>query len=312
MSILITGGMGSLGQYLTTKLLNENLNKKIILFDLRANDSFLKTYGNKIEFVEGNINYFSDIISAIKKYEVDEIFHLATGLSSKINVNPYFGFKINLEGTINILEMARLYEMKKVIFISSISTFGNNVEEPVKNDARQLPTNLYGITKVACELWGLYYYQNYGIDFRALRFPRLVNPGRYEKGASSYPSLMIEKAIKNEPYQIDYDKGFRVPIIYIKDAVDALMLLYHSKEGKGKIFNINGLMPTAQEIVEEIQKQNPKASLSFNKKPIKSLLSIPLEYDDSEAKKYLGWKLTYDLEKIIKSFNEELQLLKKG
>jgi threonine 3-dehydrogenase len=309
MSILITGGMGSLGQYLTKKLINENLNKKIILFDLRANDSFLKTHGNKIEFVEGNINYFSDLTSVIKRYEIDEIFHLAAGLSSKINENPYFGFKINLEGTINILEMARLYEMKKVIFISSISTFGTNVVEPVKNDARQFPTNLYGITKVACELWGLYYYQNYGIDFRALRFPRLVNPGRYEKGASSYPSLMIEKAIKSEPYQINYDKEFRVPIIYIKDAIDALMLLYYSKQGKGKIFNINGLIPTAQEIVEEILKQFPNAPLSFNKYPIKSLLSIPLDYDDSEAKKYLGWKSTYDLKKLISSFNEELQRL---
>lgn len=100
-----------------------------------------------------------------------------------------------------------------------------------------------------------------------------------------------------------------MPIIYIKDAIHALMLLYDSKEGKGKIFNINGLTPTAQEIVEEILKQNPEASLSFNKNPVKLLLSIPLEYDDSEAKKYLCWKRTYDLKKMISSFIEELQRL---
>lgn len=306
MSILITGGMGSLGQYLTKRFIKENFHKRIVLFDLKADHSFLNKYQESIEYVEGNINYWSDLIHVFRKYKVNEVFHLAAGLSSKIGENPYFGFKINLEGTINILEMARLFEIKKVIFISSISTFGNDAVEPVSNDARQLPTNLYGITKVACELWGLYYYQNYGIDFRALRFPRLVNPGRYEKGASSYPSLMIEKAIKNEPYQVDYDQKFKVPILYIQDAIHALMLLYYSKNSQGKIYNINGLTPTAQEIVTEILKQRPKAPLSFNKTPIKPQLSIPLEYDDSEAKKDLGWQITYNLEKIIASFIKEI------
>lgn len=307
MSILITGGMGSLGRYLTSRLIQEKYNKKIVLFDLKADHSFLEKCEGRVECVEGNINYWSDLIYTIEKYKINEIFHLAAGLSSKIKDNPYFGFKVNLEGTINILEMARLYGMNKVIFISSVSTFGPDVVEPVKNDARQFPTNLYGITKVACELWGLYYYQNYQVDFRALRFPRLVNLGRDGQGAAAYPSLAIEKAVRNEPYQINYDKQFQVPMIYIKDAINALMLLYQSERSKGKIYNINGILPTAQEIVSEISKQLPESPLTFTQNPPHPNLSIPLQYDDSEAKSELGWRLEYTLEKMIKAFINEIR-----
>ena len=305
MAILITGGTGSLGSYLARKMIIEGF-KNIILFDLKPNYKIIKEIVNQVYVEEGNINYWPDLIKIVNKYKIREIIHLVAGLSTKIKENPYFGFKVNLEGTVNILEIARLYNIKKVIFTSSISTFGLDVDEPVKENYCQRPTNLYGITKVASELWGLYYYREYGCDFRALRFPRLVNPGRLKEGIAAYPSLMIERAIRGQAYEVEVDQDYQIPIIYIKDAVNSLLLLNKKTVVETRVYNINGLLPTAKEIVEAIKKCVPNALLDFSNNPIKSHLAIPLKYDDAKAREELGWKLEYSLEKMINDFNKEI------
>ena len=196
MSILITGGTGSLGIYLA-KAIREQYPDNIVLFDYRLDPSRLVGFENKVTVVSGNVAYWPDVVNTIQKYGVKEIFHLAAILSTESMQNPFASFKVNLEGTINILEAARILKISKIIFPSTVASFGPGLPEPVDENAPQIPTNLYGITKLSGELWGRYYHQQYDIDFRALRFSRIVNAGRTGSGVALFPSRMIEDAILN-------------------------------------------------------------------------------------------------------------------
>ena len=306
MSILITGGTGSLGSFLAKEMVKRDY-QDIILFDYNPDYERISDILNKVKVAAGNITDWTDVVSVMKEHGVREVFHLAALLSTEIKEKPFSGFKVNVEGTVNILEASRILGVKKLIFVSSISTFGPGLPEPVKETYRQQPTNLYGITKLVGELWCLYYWQEYNIDTRILRFPRIVNPGRRGKGVALFPSLMIEKAAIGEYYEIEVSEEYKVPIIYIKDAVDVLISLYETRQIKSRVYNINGLLPTAKEILETVKKYVPGARLKFSKKPIVPHLTIPLRYDDSKAKNELGWRIGYTLDKMIEDFINEVQ-----
>jgi nucleoside-diphosphate-sugar epimerase len=306
MSILITGGAGLLGSSLAKELINQGYND-IVLFDVQPNYKLGEDILKKAKVIMGDITLWTDLTNVIATYEVDEVFHLAAILSSESEQNPTKAFRINVEGTVNLLEISRMNKVKHVIFPSTIATYGPDVIEPVDEKQRQEPTNIYGVTKVACELWGLYYYRRYGVDFRAVRFCRLVNPGREGGGAASFPSLMIQKAALGEPYESEVQDDYRIPLIYMKDAVNALFLLFKAEEVKTRIYNLSGLAPTAREILNIIKKYIPDCSLRFPAKKTVSHLQIPLRYEDSKAREELGWAPKFNLEEMIKDFVEEVK-----
>ena len=306
MAIMITGGTGSLGSYLARGLLGKGY-RDIVLFDAYPNYQRVSDLVEKVRVVSGNINNWADIAGTIEEYHIREVFHLAAILSSEAREKPLQALKINVEGTVNILEASRMFGIQKVIFISSISTYGPGVPEPVDENQRQLPTNLYGITKLSCELWGLYYWRQYNIDFRAVRFPRIVNPGRSGTGVALFPSSMIENAALGKFYDVEVGEEYRVPIIYVKDAVGVLLALYAAPEVKTRVYNINGLVPPAKEILQVVQKYIADAPIQFSQSPITPHLEIPLHYDDTKAQKELDWSIGYPLEEMVKDFIDEVR-----
>lgn len=304
MAIMITGGTGSLGSYLARGLLDRGYHD-IVLFDAFPNYKRIGDLTEKVGVVTGDVNDWVDIAGTIEKYHVREIFHLAALLSSEVREKPLRALKINVEGTVNILEASRMFGIQKVIFISTVSTYGPGLPEPVDEAQRQQPTNLYGITKLSCELWGLYYHHQYDIDFRAVRFPRIVNAGRSGTGVALFPSSMIEDAALGESHEVEVGEEYRVPIIYVKDAVEVLLALYTAQEVKTRVYNINGLIPTAREILEAIRKYIPDAPIAFSSSPITPHLAIPIRYDDAKAREELGWSMGYSLDEIVEDFIDE-------
>jgi nucleoside-diphosphate-sugar epimerase len=311
MSILITGGTGSLGASLAKEMINEGL-EGIVLFDYRPDYERVAEIAKKVEIVSGNITNWPDVVRAIKEYKVKNIFHLAALLFTESMERPYASFKINLEGTVNILEAARLFSIEKVIFASTIATFSPGLPEPVKEEAPQAPKSLYGITKLTGELWGLYYHEQYDIDFRALRFARIVNAGRIGFGTALFPSSMIEDAIRRKDHEVEVPEDYKVPIIYIKDAVRALLLLYKANRIKTRIYNIGGILPAAKEIMEKLKALLPDAPLSFAKNPVTPALAMSLSYDNSKASEEFGWEMQYDLEAMVRDFIKEVQRKEEG
>jgi threonine 3-dehydrogenase len=307
LSILITGGTGSLGACLAKALLEEGFRDRMVLFDYRPDYGRVAEFANRVEIVSGNIADWPDVVRTIKEYEIKNIFHLAALLFTESMEKPYASFKINLEGTVNLLEAARMYSVEKVIFASTIATFSPGLPEPVKEGAPQVPGSLYGITKLAGELWGRYYHNQYGIDFRALRFARIVNAGRSGAGTALFPSSLIEDAALKREHEVTVPGDYRVPITYIKDAARALVMLYQAAEAKTRIYNINGIFPSAKEIMDKVKAYIPDAPLRFAKDLAAPPLVIPLSYDDTSATAEFGWEMKYDLDAMIADFIQEVQ-----
>jgi len=141
-------------------------------------------------------------------------------LSATAGENPLAAYMVNANGTFHILEAARLFGVEKVIFLSTITTYGSGIPERVNDDVVQRPQTIYGVTKVFGERLGEYYHRKFGINFRGVRFPAIIGPGRDGDGASSYSSPIVVLLFKSQQQvgfnQVYIDEATRIPLLYIK------------------------------------------------------------------------------------------------
>lgn len=307
MTSLVTGGAGFIGAHLTRKLVSED--ESIVVFDAAANPRRIGAIESKVKIVRGDLAVWSDVVEAVRAAKPDKIYHLGAVLSAYAEENPLGTFGVNFMGTINVLEAARLFDVESVAYTSSVASYGPGLRQPVPEESPQQPHTVYGISKVFSELWGLYYQRRHGLDFRALRFPSVVGPSRGPGGASAYTTLIIEKAALGEPYEIDVDEDARMPVLYVKDAVKALVQLMDATNARSRVYNIAGISPSATEIVGEVTKRIPDAKFRFAPRPeiVAIIDSWPDALDDSKARKEWGWRLSYPLHKLVEDFVAEVR-----
>lgn len=175
MSILITGGYGLIGSELARTLIENGEN--VWLLDKWIAPQRFSGVERKGTVVQADLGNFSKVLEAVRESRPTVIFHLGGMLSFPSNADPQSAFATNVAGTYHVLEAARLFQIPKVIFTSTIATYGLDIQEPVINDfTLQRPITMYGSTKVFGELLGRFYKTKYGIDFRAVRFPAVVGP----------------------------------------------------------------------------------------------------------------------------------------
>jgi nucleoside-diphosphate-sugar epimerase len=306
MAILITGGSGFIGSALARTLLEKNY--KIILFDIAPP----KTEWKGIYFIKGDISNWAEVMNVIKEKKIKYIFHLAAMLSAQCEANPWAAFQVNVLGTYNVLEASRLFNIKKVIFTSSMGVYGKVPTGVVDDETIQRPQILYGVTKVFGELIGLYYHRRFGIDFRGVRFPQLVGPGVKSEGYGQYLPKMIEASLKGVSFEAWVSKETSIPIMYIKDAIRCLLELFEAEEDriKTRVYCVGQILPspTARDLLEEIRKHFPNASITFRPDPkaMDVLQSIPTKLDDTNARKEWGWSIRYGLKEMVDDFIKEL------
>ncbi len=317
MTKLITGGTGFLGSQLAYALIERD--EDVALFDLNINSDRINGIKDKVELIQGNLSVYSEVFNAIRDQKIEGIYHLGSMLSVPSEANPWASFQVNVCGTMNVLEAARLFNVEKVIFASSLATYGLGVPKILREDTLQRPTSMYGCGKLYCELLGRFYRKKFGLDFRTFRAPTLVGPGVRTPGVTQYVSLMIENAALGKPYECYVSKDTKIAgIMYFKDAVRALIMLYKAHREKIVTVNYNacGLREpiTAIELEEVIRKHVPGFSTSY--KPDKEIVDYLSKYkdtmqfiDDSNARKEWGWDVLYpDLESIVKDFIREVQM----
>ncbi len=315
MTTLITGGSGFLGNYLAKELVNKG-EKVISMYSSNPNLlPYVKDIEDKIVKVQGDLSRWQDIFDIITKHGVTKIYHSGAFLSQLAEEYPSKAFEINLLGTWYVLEAARMFDLEQVIFVSTVASFGDYISDPVKNTDPQYPHTMYGVTKVSSERLGEYYKRKFGVDFRGVRLPSVIGPGRGPGGVSAYSTLIVETPAKGKPYDVFVEEKSRMPMLYVKDATKCLINLAEANEDNlnYRVYNIQGFSPTAGEMVKEINKVLPEAEINF--KPEEDKVSIvnswPDELDDTEAKKDWNWQPDYDLESTIKDFVHEVQELHK-
>jgi threonine 3-dehydrogenase len=311
---LVTGGTGFIGSIVAKLLLDAG--QAVATFDLRPNSPVLESYGTQWTHIQGNLGNLGEVLTAIETCRPDRIFHLGALLSTPSEENPQASFSANVMGIQHVLEGARLFGVRQVIYSSTIGTFGLDLEGLTVIDDRTLqrPLTMYGCGKLFGELLGRYYQRRYGIDFRSVRLPAVVGPGAKTKNVSIYNAWAIERSVLGEPYEIFVTPETACPVIYFKDAARSFLEISRPPIERVKTMNylLAGVdpMPTAGGLRTAVLRHVPDAKLTFNPDPLAMAyheMSRGVRWDETAALTEWDWNAEYDLNAMVEDFIKELK-----
>ncbi|MCH8062105.1 MAG: NAD-dependent epimerase/dehydratase family protein [Chloroflexi bacterium] len=313
MSTLVTGGAGFIGAEVVHGLLAGG-EKRPFIFSRNPNMRLLDDVADQVELISGDLGNFSHVLDAVKAARPEVIYHFGAMLSLPSDADPAAAIHTNAMGTFHVLEAARLFDVRQVIFSSSISVYGSGIHGDVIDDfTLQRPQLFYGVTKVFGEQMGLFYRRKYAVDFRCIRYPSVIGPGARTPGAVQYTSWVIEECAKGNPFTINVNPDTRVPVMYIKEAGQAAIMLAEAPVESIKTvnYNIDGVKPSpsAGELADAVRAKLPDAKIEFKPDPeLQAILDEAIRpFDDTNARNEWGWQPGYRLERIVDDFLGELK-----
>lgn len=295
MKVLVTGAGGFIGRYLLPALVARG--HAVVATDLRppadAADSAAITWHAL------DVSRPEEVYKRMLASRPDAVIHLVSWLAAPCEANPLRGWEINFRSTQYLLDAGLAAGLRRFVFTSSISVFGRGVPEPVRDDAVKEPATIYGQTKLACEHLLRWYRNKHGLAVGAVRFPWVYGPGRETGITAMYSSKLLDAIARHEALDIAFgeEKG---DWLYVKDAVKALLLLLGADSVPQVAYNIMGGLYTVREAMAVAQRVEPAARISFRDAAKASDNPYPLSYDDSAARRDLGWAPDYSLEAGIR------------
>ncbi|OGP87867.1 MAG: hypothetical protein A2157_10700 [Deltaproteobacteria bacterium RBG_16_47_11] len=298
MSILVAGGSGFIGSHLVRKLIG--MGERVVIFDQFANIEAIDDIRDKVKVVQGDATNIVDILHAVEENEVRDIYDLVGLLVNVSQEKPLLALKVNVESTLNFLEASRILKLGKVIFTSSVAVYDPKEQPPVAEGAPLRPTSVYGATKVLSEFYGMHYNKLFGVDFRALRFTTIYGLGKYG-GATGACSVLIENSALGRPTKVEVADAV-TDWLYIKDAVNSLVLARKVDSLKERVYNIGGSTHAVYQVADMVRKFVPDANIELEAKKV---FPWPPSYDCTRAQLELGYKPLFDIENGIRDFIDE-------
>ncbi|MEL7647361.1 MAG: L-threonine 3-dehydrogenase [Sedimentibacter sp.] len=311
--ILITGALGQIGSELTLEMRKIYGSGNVVASNRRAKEGHEELIASgPFEIVD--INDLQTLSAAVDKHKINTIVNLAAILSAVGERDPQQCWNINMNGLYNVLETAR--EKNCMVFTpSSIAAFGPSTpKDSTPQDTIQRPTTMYGVTKVAGELLCDYYFKKFGVDTRGVRFPGLISyktlPGG---GTTDYAVHIYYEALKSKKYTSFIRKGTYMDMMYIRDALSAIIELIEADPGRLKhrnAFNVTAMSFDPETLAASIRKFIPEFELSYDVDPIRQEIadSWPNSLDDSAARQEWDWNPKYDLDSMTKDMLEKLRV----
>lgn len=310
--ILITGALGQIGTALTARLRETYGTDNVIASDIQKPEHSSVVTDGIFEYLD--VTNQSLIEELVQKYKVDTIIHLAALLSAVAEAKPQLAWELNMGGLINALEVARTYGLK-FFTPSSIGAFGPETpKDKTPQVTLQRPTTMYGVTKVSGELLCDYYYQKFGVDTRGVRFPGLISyealPGG---GTTDYAVDIYYEALKSGAYTSFIDKGTYMDMMYMPDAVEAIVQLMEAPAEQlvhRNAFNVSAMSVCPEDFEKAIQAHLPDFKLSFKVDSVRQTIaeSWPNAIDTTAAQIEWGFSPNYTLEKMTADMLEKLNV----
>ncbi|MCT8975618.1 L-threonine 3-dehydrogenase [Clostridium sp. CX1] len=310
--ILVTGSLGQIGSELVMHMRNIYGNDNVIATDIRRIEGMPAVESGPFEIVD--VLDSKAMAEVAKKHNADTIIHLAALLSAVAEAKPVLAWEINMGGLFNALEVAR--ELNCSFFTpSSIGAFGPSTPKvKTPQDTIQRPQTMYGVTKVSGELLCDYYFKRFGVDTRGVRFPGLISyetlPGG---GTTDYAVDIYYEALKNGKYTSFIDKGTFMDMMYMPDALNAIVTLMEADPKKlihRNAFNITAMSIEPEMVAAEIKKHIPSFEINYDVDPVRQGIanSWPDSIDDSAAREEWGFNAKYDLALMSKDMLEKLRV----
>ncbi len=298
MKILVTGAGGQVGLELLAELVNRG--HEVFAADVRERPDCVPAAAADVRWFRDDVSDGPTTTALLEHLRPEVVFHLAAILSATGEQMPQLAYAVNQTGTYNLFEACRITGVRQFIYTSTIAAFGPGLPQPVANTVPMRPTTMYGVTKVAGELLGAYYEQKFGLDFRGVRFPGLINAGIPGGGTSDYALFMYVNGIRDGHYASFSEERAKIPFMYMPDAIRALIEISEADKDRltDHVYNIAAMSPTALEIAESVRAAVPGVELTFEPDPARQgiLDSWPQALDDSLARHDWDWKHEYDLD----------------
>ncbi|MGL5786356.1 MAG: NAD-dependent epimerase/dehydratase family protein [Bacteroidales bacterium] len=311
--ILVIGATGQIGSELTTELRSRYGNDNVVAGYIPSaplSESLEASGPSAI----ADVTSATQIAEIVDKHKIDTIYNLAALLSAVGEQKPLLAWHIQIDGVLNLLEIAR--EKKCAVFTpSSIGAFGNSSpKDHTPQDTIQRPQTIYGISKVTTELLSDYYFHKYGVDTRSVRFPGLISyvtpPGG---GTTDYAVDIYYSAVKGEKFVCPLQAGTFMDMMYMPDALNACVQLMEADPSKlihRNAFNIAAMSFDPELIYAEVKKLVPGFEMEYQIDQLRQNIanSWPNSLDDTCAREEWGWNPKYDLASMSKDMIEKLKI----
>ncbi|HLN87511.1 MAG TPA: NAD(P)-dependent oxidoreductase [Candidatus Limnocylindrales bacterium] len=310
--ILITGGLGFIGLHTARRFLDVGEQVVLTQFRVRREPDFIKAELGKRAFIETlDVTSAHDVIEIVRKYKITGIVHLAVpGLGALSAAEDY---RMNVMGFLNVVEAARLFDVRRVSVASSVAVYAGLAEGPFREDAlvpvhSGNPTETF---KKALEILGLHYASRTNLEIVALRIGTPFGPLYHSLAAPT--SRIIHAAAKGLPADFTGARGGAphqdddTGAFYVKDCARAIQLLQLAEKLTHRIFNISAERPMKyREFVEAVKKVVPSAKIDLP--PGHGPRNRPNAYMDiSRLNQEVGYQPEYSLERGVGEYIDWLK-----
>jgi nucleoside-diphosphate-sugar epimerase len=302
--ILVIGANGQIGNELVVALALQHGADNVIAADLGPRNPFGAAHYEAIDVLDRRL-----VARIIDTYGITQVYQLAALLSVTGEQDPLKAWSLNMDGLLNILEIARERTAAgrplRVFWPSSIAAFGPGT--PQDNTPQQSvmdPTTIYGISKLAGERLCAYYFSKYGVDVRSIRYPGIISfrspPGG---GTTDYAIAIFHAALRDESFQCYLSADTTLPMIYMADAIRATIALMDAPADRITVrsaYNVAGLSFNPAQLAAAIGQQRPGFEIRYVPDARQAIAETwPHSLDDAAARSDWGWQPRIDLAALV-------------
>jgi nucleoside-diphosphate-sugar epimerase len=295
---LVTGGSGFVGAEIVATLAVRG--DEVAAFDLRPTPRIenLAAAHKNVSFVAGEIAEWPSIASLMQSFRPDAVVHCAAVVGVRASLEaPIQTMRVNVEGSINVMEAMRLFGVRRMVHMSSEETYGHFRSDRIDEDHPQNPVMAYGISKVTVEQLGRSYAQRYGLECLNVRACWVYGPGLPR---ARVPNTLVAAAASGKPLHLERGADFRVDHTYIDDIVDGTIRVLDHRDHPYDAYHIaSGSAVSLAEIVAILKEIVPGAELSVGPGNMEFVPGLPVwrkgALDISRAAEVLGYRPRYDI-----------------
>lgn len=260
-NVLVTGASGFVGAAVTRLL--EHSGQRVIALDVHPESSPFTKSATKVVC---DISYKEDLERGFEAGPIDRIIHLAAILPTAAQKDPSRATQVNVMGSLNLIEMAVRFRVKRLVFGSSLSVYGTCPSDRVVSEADPAaPEDLYGAAKLYVEQLGNAYASAHGLDFISLRIGRVVGPGA-KSATSAWRSEIFELLGSNHPVNITlpYVGSERVLLVHLEDVAEMLATLLEAPRPAHSLYNAPCESVVVSDLKQQVESLNPNVTLTLN------------------------------------------------
>lgn len=302
--ILVIGANGQIGCELV-----EALGKEYGLTNVIASDIGAASLYGVARYEQLDVLDASRLAQLVALNDITDVYQLAALLSVTGEQAPLKAWTLNMDGLLNILELARLRKEAgkplQIFWPSSIAAFGPNTQQRNTPQLTTMdPTTIYGISKLAGERLCEYYFAKYGVDVRSIRYPGIISykspPGG---GTTDYAIAIFHAALSGQAYDCFLSADTALPMIYMPDAIRATLELMQAPSASVVVrssYNVAGLSFTPQQLAAEIQRHQVGFVVNYVPDARQAIADTwPDSLDDGQARADWGWQAQIDLSGMV-------------